>query len=74
MFIPVFYASLSADDVIVPGLALSEPTPEVVVYEIEAMDAQEAYDAAVARWQREQRVTSYPGNILLVDATRLRLA
>jgi hypothetical protein len=26
MFMPVFYASLSADDVIVPGLALSVST------------------------------------------------
>jgi hypothetical protein len=69
----VFYATLIADDVIVRDLAPSEPTPEVAVYEIEAADAQEAYDAAVARWQDEQRVPAYPGNVLLLDATRLHL-
>ena len=69
----VFYATISADDVVIRDLAPSEPTPEVAVYEIEAADAQEAYDAAVARWQDEQRVSGYPGNVLLLDATRLRL-
>jgi hypothetical protein len=68
----VFYATLSADNVVVRDLAPSERPPKLRC-KIEAADAQQAYDAAVARWQDEQRVPAYPGNVLLVDATRLRL-
>jgi hypothetical protein len=69
----IFYATLSVDDVVVRDLAPIEPTPKVAVYEVEAADAQQAYDAAVARWQDEQRLPTHPGNVLLVDATRRRL-